>query len=167
MAVYTYKTGQAKRKDFKVAWAGAKKGGLLLLGKGVEDMPISMNATTNENDDVLGNHVYEVASYAETMTIDPVYVDGNDEYSTWLNDIVYYRKTLDEVRTSYVGYEDYVTDETGNMRAWKQDAVVNITDFATGLTGVNIPHEVHFVDERTFGHIDKSTGEFVEDDLGA
>lgn len=167
MAVYTYKTGQAKRKDFKVAWAGGKDGSLLLLGKGVEDMPISMNATTNEKDDVLGNHVYEVANYAETMTIDPVYVDGNDEYSTWLNDIVYYRKTLDEVRTPYVGYEDYVTDETGNMRAWKQDAVVNITDFAAGLTGVNIPHEVHFVGERTFGHIDKSTGEFVEDDLGA
>ena len=71
------------------------------------------------------------------------------------------------IETSYVGYEDYVTDETGNMRAWKQDAVVNITDFATGLTGVNIPHEVHFVDERTFGHIDKSTGKFVEDDMGA
>ena len=66
-----------------------------------------------------------------------------------------------------MGYEDYVTDETGNMRAWKQDAAVNITDFATGLTGVNIPHEVHFVGERTFGHIDKSTGEFVEDNLGA
>lgn len=167
MAEYTYKTGQAKRKDFKVAWAGGDDDNLLLLGKGVEDMPISMNANTEEGDDVLGNHTYNVASYAETMTIDPIYVDGSDKYSQWLNDIVYYRKTMDEVRTSYVGYEDYVTDATGNMRAWKQDAVVNITDFASGLSGVNIPHEVHFVDERTYGHIDKTTGKFVDDSLGA
>ena len=162
MAVYTYKTGQAKRKDFKVAWAGGKGGKLLLLGKGVEDMPISMNATTSENDDVLGNHVYEVTSYAETMTIDPVYVDGNDEYSTWLNDIVYYRKTLDEVRTSYVGYEDYVTDEIPPNVAEVQ-ALFRFSH----RSGLHIPHEVHFVGERTFGHIDKSTGEFVEDSLGA
>ena len=167
MATYTYKTGQAKRKDFKVAWAGGKDGGLLLLGKGVEDMPVSMNANTKEGDDVLGNHTFNVTGYAESMTIDPVYVDGNDDYSMWLDDIVYYRKTMDEVRTTYVAYYDYCTDTTGNMRAWKQDAVIVITDFATGLDGVNIPHEVHFVDERTFGHIDKSTGAFVEDDLGA
>lgn len=167
MPEYTYREGQAKRKDFKIAWAGGSNDKLLLLGKGVEDMPMSMNATTNENDDVLGNHVYEVASYAETMTIDPIYVDGTDEYSQWLNDIVYYRKTLDEVRTPYVGYEDYVVDSEGNMRAWKQYAVVNITDFASGLSGVNIPHEVHFVDERIFGHIDKTSGKFVEDSIGA
>lgn len=167
MPEYTYKPGQAKRKDFKVAWAGGDDNKLLLLGKGVEDLPMSMNANTKENDDVLGNHVYEVSSYAETMTIDPVYVDGNDKYSMWLNDIVHYRKTLDEVRTPYVGYEDYVTDSAGNMRAWKQDAIVNITEFATGLTGVNIPHEVHFVNERIYGHIDNTSGKFVEDSLEA
>lgn len=167
MATYSYKTGQAKRKDFKVAWAGGDDDTLMLLGKGVEDMPISMNANATENDDVLGNHVYEISSYAETMTIDPIYVDGSDKYSQWLNDLVYYRKTLDECRTTFVGYEDYMTDTTGNMRAWKQDAVANVTDFASGLNGVNIPHEVHFVDERTFGHIDKTTGKFVEDALEA
>lgn len=167
MAEYTYRAGQAKRKDYKIAWAGSEDGELLLLGKGAEDLPMSMNANTVENDDVLGNHVYEISSYAETITIEPTYVDGNDKYSQWLNDIVYYRKTLDELRTTYVGYEDYVTDSTGNMRAWKQDAVVNITDFASGLNGVNIPHEVHFVDDRVFGHIDKTSGKFVEDSLEA
>lgn len=167
MAEYTCKAGQAKRKDFKVAWAGGDEDTLLLLGKGVEDMPISMNAHTNENDDVLGSHVFEISAYAETMAIDPIYVDGNDKYSQWLNDLVYYRKTLDECRTSFVGYEDYMTDSTGNMRAWKQNAVVNVTDFASGLSGVNIPHEVHFVDERIYGHIDKTSGKFVEDSLEA
>lgn len=167
MATYSYKEGQAKRKDFKIAWAGGKDGSLLLIGKGVEDMPMTMNGNVVESDDVLGNHVYEISSYAETITVDPMYVDGTDEYSQWLNDAVYYRKTLHELETPFVGYEDYVTDTSGNMRAWKQNAVVNITDFASGLTGVSIPHEIHFVGNRLYGHINKATGQFEEDSISA
>ena len=49
-----------KRKDFMVFWIvdGSDnvtgKENLEIIGKGVEDMPISMNAETEESQDVLG-----------------------------------------------------------------------------------------------------------------
>ena len=61
MATWTYAEGEAKRKDFMVFWvmdgnaSTIKKDTIEIIGKGVEDMPISMNPETEESQDVLGN----------------------------------------------------------------------------------------------------------------
>ena len=39
---------------------------LEIIGKGVEDMPISMNPETEEIQDVLGNNNYDITGYADT-----------------------------------------------------------------------------------------------------
>ena len=72
MAKWTYAAGEAKRKDFMVFWIvdGSDnvtgKENLEIIGKGVEDMPISMNAETEESQDVLGNNNYDITGYAES-----------------------------------------------------------------------------------------------------
>ena len=59
MATWTYADGEAKRKDFMVFWitdgstTNIAKDKLEIIGKGVEDMPISMNPETEESQDVL------------------------------------------------------------------------------------------------------------------
>ena len=71
MAVtWTYAEGDAKRKDFMVFWItdgsieAVTKSNIEIIGKGIEDMPISMNAETEESQDVLGNNNYEITGYA-------------------------------------------------------------------------------------------------------
>ena len=54
VATWTYADGEAKRKDFMVFWitdestTNITKDKLEIIGKGVEDMPISMNPETEE-----------------------------------------------------------------------------------------------------------------------
>ena len=86
MATWTYADGEAKRKDFMVFWitdgstTNITKDKLEIIGKGVEDMPISMNPETEESQDVLGNNNYDITGYAESMTVDPTNVSG-DRYA--------------------------------------------------------------------------------------
>ena len=56
------------------------------------------------------------------------------------------------------------------FRAWIQEGVVELADFASGMNGVSTSHTVHFVGPRTLGTLtvteDSATFEKDADDLG-
>lgn len=169
MPTWTYAEGDAKRKDFMVFWItdGEKetisKTNLEIIGKGIEDMPISMNAETEESQDVLGNNNYEITGYAESMTVDPLNVSGESKYAQKIDELMETRATLSELHLQYLCVKKYKTDESGKMRAWIQEGVVELGDFAGGLKGVSASHTVHYVGDRTFGVVDPSTMDFTKD----
>lgn len=166
---WTYATGEAKRKDFMTFWVvdgnaeNVAKANLEIIGKGVEDMPISQNATTEESDDVLGNHNFSITSYAKSMTVDPMKVSGDSKYSQKLDELEENQATLDELELLYLCVKRYKTDSSGNMRAWLQKGVVEITDFAPGLEGVSGTHTIHYVGDRTLGSVNPTTMVFTAD----
>lgn len=169
MATWTYASGEAKRKDFMVFWVkdgnveSISKENIEIIGKGVEDMPISMNAETEESQDVLGNNNFAITGYAESMEVDPMNVSGESEYSQKIDQLMEERATLSDLELYYLCVKRYKTNETGAMRAWVQKGVVELGDFAGGLRGVSGTHTVHYVGDRILGAVDVSTMGFTPD----
>lgn len=166
---WNYAESEAKRKDFMTFWVidgdvdNITKTNLEIIGKGVEDMPISQSANTEETDDVLGNHQFSVTSYAKSMTVDPLKVSGASKYSQKIDELEETQATLDELELTYLCVKRYKTDASGNMRAWVQKGVVEITDFAPGLEGVSGTHTIHYVGDRTLGVVNPETMAFTPD----
>lgn len=166
---WTYAAGEAKRKDFMVFWItdgdteAITKTNLEIIGKGVEDMPISMNPETEESQDVIGNNNYDITGYAESMTVDPLNVSGESKYAQKIDELMETRATLSDLHLQYLCVKRYKTDSTGNMRAWVQEGVVELGDFAGGLKGVSATHTVHYVGDRTLGTVNPETMAFTAD----
>lgn len=166
---WNYASGDAKRKDFMVFWITdgktdeITKGNLEIIGKGIEDMPISMNPETEESQDVVGNNNYAITGYAESMAVDPLNVSGESKYSQKIDQLMEERATLTDLELQYLCVKKYKTDETGKMRAWVQKGVVELGDFAGGLKGVSGSHTVHYVGNRTLGSVDPDTMAFTAD----
>lgn len=160
---------RGKRKDFMVFWitdgnaTNITKDKLEIIGKGVEDMPISMNPDTEESQDVLGNNNYDITGYSESMTVDPTNVSGESKYAQKIDTLMEERATLSDLRLKYLCVKRYKTDDTGKMRAWVQEGVVELGDFAGGLKGVSAAHTVHYVGDRTLGAVDPKTMTFTAD----
>lgn len=173
MATWTYAEGEAKRKDFMVFWITdgetdtVGKSNLEIIGKGVEDMPISMNPETEESQDVLGNNNYDITGYAESMTVDPLNVSGESKYAQKIDELMETRATLSDLHLQYLCVKRYKTDSNGKMRAWIQEGVVELGDFASGLKGVSATHTVHYVGDRILGSVDPSTMAFTSDSDGS
>lgn len=169
MPQWNYAEGDAKRKDFMTFWITdnntetISKSNLAIIGKGIEDMPISSNAETEESQDVLGNNNYEITGYAKSMTVDPMKISGDNKYSQHLDDLFERDATLSELHNFYLCVKRYKTDASGKARAWVQEGVVEPGDFASGLAGVSTSHTVHYVGAKTFGVVDLDTLEFTPD----
>lgn len=177
---WIYDQGDAKRKDFAVAYIiGAKnqeealaltKEKIELIGKGIEDMAMSYAAETDEAQDILGNNNYEIVAYAPSMTVDPLKVNGEVKYSQFIDEAFEKQATLTDLHVWYVCFKRYKKNEQGAFRAWIQEGVVELADFASGMNGVSTSHTVHFVGPRTLGTLavteDSATFEKDADDLG-
>lgn len=167
---WKYAENEAKRKDFAVYWVtdgqsdAISKTNLEIIGKGIEDMPVSMNPQTEETQDILGNNNFAVTGYAETMTVDPLNVRGESTYSQHIDELMERRATLDELENYYLCIKRYKTNEAGEMRAWVQKGIVELGDFASGLEGVSATHTVRFVGERVLGAVDPATMTFTPDE---
>ena len=172
MAEWTYAKGDAKRKDFMTFWIknGNTKSvtseNLAIIGKGIEDMPISANVETEESQDVLGNNNFEITGYAKSMTVEPMKVSGEDEYSQHIDELMETDATLSELHNQYLCVKRYKTDESGKARAWIQEGVIEPGDFASGLAGVSTSHTVHYVGPKTLGVVDLESMTFTADGAG-
>ena len=175
-----YRVFVKKRKDFAVAYIiGAKnqeealaltKEKIELIGKGIEDMAMSYAAETDEAQDILGNNNYEIVAYAPSMTVDPLKVNGEVKYSQFIDEAFEKQATLTDLHVWYVCFKRYKKNEQGAFRAWIQEGVVELADFASGMNGVSTSHTVHFVGPRTLGTLtvteDSATFEKDADELG-
>lgn len=170
---WTYKEGEAERKDFMVFWVTdgktetVSKENLEIIGKGIEDMPISANATTEESDDVIGNHNFSITNYAKSMEVDPLKISASSKYAQKIDELEETGATLDKLELLYLCVKRYKTDAQGNMRAWLQKGVVELGDFAGGLQGVSASHTVHYVGERRLGKVSAEDMTFTADDDAA
>ncbi len=169
---WNYADGDAKRKDFMTFWIvdGNTKAitsdNLAIIGKGIEDMPISSNTETEESQDVLGNNNFDITGYAKSMTVDPLKVSGDDRYSQHIDELNERDATQSELHAWYLCVKRYKTNDEGKARAWYQEGVIEPGDFASGLNGVATAHTVHYVGGKTFGVVDLDTMEFTADGAG-
>ena len=125
---WTFKEGEAERKDFMVFWV----------------IDGNTDAVSKENQDVLGNNNFAITGYAKSMEVDPLKVSGTSKYAQKIDELEETGATLDKLELLYLCVKRYKTNESGDMRAWLQKGVVELGDFSGGLQGVSASHTVHF-----------------------
>lgn len=99
--------------------------------------------------------------------MDPIYVEGGNKFSEWLDNLEETNAILDDAVGTFVVVKMYKTTEESKYVAWKQQAVVELTGFGGDTKGVNAPCTLHWIGERTMGTFDPSTKKFTADGAGA
>ena len=161
----TIKTGKAKRKE--LAFFFKTEDTLEIIGKGIEEASISPSAEIESVTDILGNTETTLSSYEKTTELDPVYVEGGNHYSEWLDTLEETGAVLDDAIGTFVVVKMYKTTGENKYVAWEQRAVVELTGFGGDTKGVNLPHTLHWIGERTMGTFDPAAKKFTADGAGA
>lgn len=164
------KTGKALRKHFALLYeAGtASASDLEIIGKGIEDISISQNANVEKTSDVLGNNEVILDKYEKSTDLDPIYVEGGNKFSEFLDEVEERQLTGDKVVKDFVWVKLYKEVDSANKtyRAWKQSAVVELTNFGGDTKGVSAPCTLHWIGDRTYGTVkvteDSSSGKLVK-----
>lgn len=160
----TIKTGKAKRKE--LAFFYKTENTLEIIGKGIEEASISPSAEIESVTDILGNTETTLSSYEKTTDLDPVYLEGGNKFSEWLDTLEETDAILDDAVGTFVVVKLYKTTEETKYVAWEQQAVVELTGFGGDTKGVNLPCTLHWIGERTMGTFNPSTKQFTADDAG-
>lgn len=161
----TIKTGKAKRKE--LAFFYKTEDTLEIIGKGIEEASISPSAEIESVTDILGNTETTLSSYEKTTDLDPIYLEGGNKFSEWLDTLEETDAILDDAVGTFVVVKLYKTTEETKYVAWEQQAVVELTGFGGDTKGVNLPCTLHWIGERTMGTFNPSTNQFTADDAGA
>ena len=160
----TIKTGKAKRKE--LAFFYKTENTLEIIGKGIEEASISPSAEIESGTDILGNTETTLSSYEKTTDLDPIYLEGGNKFSEWLDTLEETDAILDDAVGTFVVVKLYKTTEETKYVAWEQQAVVELTGFGGDTKGVNLPCTLHWIGERTMGTFNPSTKQFTADDAG-
>lgn len=161
----TIKTGKAKRKE--LAFFYKTEDTLEIIGKGIEEASISPSAEIESVTDILGNTETTLSSYEKTTDLDPIYLEGGNKFSEWLDTLEETDAILDDAVGTFVVVKLYKTTEKTKYVAWEQQAVVELTGFGGDTKGVNLPCTLHWIGERTMGTFDPSTKQFTAGGAGA
>ncbi|HIW14912.1 MAG TPA: hypothetical protein H9691_05660 [Firmicutes bacterium] len=160
----TIKTGKAKRKELAFFYKTEET--LEIIGKGIEEASISPSAEIESVTDILGNTETTLSSYEKTTDLDPIYLEGGNKFSEWLDTLEETDAILDDAVGTFVVVKLYKTTEETKYVAWEQQAVVELTGFGGDTKGVNLPCTLHWIGERTMGTFNPSTKQFTADDAG-
>lgn len=160
----TIKTGKAKRKE--LAFFYKTEDTLEIIDKGIEEASISPSAEIESVTDILGNTETTLSSYEKTTDLDPIYLEGGNKFSEWLDTLEETDAILDDAVGTFVVVKLYKTTEETKYVAWEQQAVVELTGFGGDTKGVNLPCTLHWIGERTMGTFNLSTKQFTADDAG-
>ncbi len=161
----TIKIGKAKRKE--LAFFFKTEDTLEIIGKGIEEASINPSATVESTNDILGNTETVLSSYEKTTDLDPIYVEGGNKFSEFLDNLEETNAILDDAVGTFVVVKMYKTTEETKYVAWEQKAIVELTGFGGDTKGVNAPCTLHWIGERTMGTFDPSTKQFTADGAGA
>ncbi len=149
--------GKALRKHFALLYDCGSE--LEIIGKGIEDMSIAQNANVETKSDVLGHNETILDKYEKSTDLDPIYVEGGNKFSEFLDEVEEQNLTGDSVEKDFVWVKIYkpITSKENTYKAWKQSAVVELTSFGGDTKGVSAPCTLHWIGERTHGTVTVST----------
>lgn len=151
---YAIASGKALRKHFALFYA-SDANTLEIIGKGIEDMSIAPNANVETTSDILGNNETILDKYEKSTDIDPIYVEGGNKFSEFLDEIEERELTGDAVVKEFIWVKLYkpLSGSTTKFKAWKQKAVVELTNFGGDTKGVSAPCTLHWIGGRTHGSV--------------
>lgn len=108
-----------------------------LIGKGIDELSVSMNGTFEQKKDIIGNVTTSDTGYQPQVGVEPYHADPEDSIYEFLKDIAMNRKSGDEckVKMLEVLIEDTVDEQHD---AWEEDAKIEITSYGGDTSGLGI-----------------------------
>lgn len=124
-----------------------------ILGKGVEDSAIELNAETEETMDILGNNESSVTGWKPSQSFDPHTVRGGSKLAFKLHDIWMNNKpellSQFEIMTVY----SYVGDSSDGYDADIQTGCTINIEKIGGSAYVDMPITINYSNEKTRGTV--------------
>lgn len=141
-----------------------------LIGNGIEDMGHTLGYTTETIKDVTGVSRTTITTGEETLPVTPIGIDPQYEWAKWIQMAILRKFELSQLEVGIMGVSTNIT-VGGKPFAWKQNTMVEPTEWATGNAELNAGATFHMVGKRTYGTMDETavgdkfvpeTGEPVE-----
>lgn len=151
--------GAIKREEFKI-FADVGTGSSPeweLQGSRIEDMSLEMNPNVETIMDVTGSTEVTLDKYEKQTNVSPYYAKRESKMAAWLYNVVREEKTLTDVEKTFCCVNIFAGSD-GAFDAWTQKAVVAVQSFGGNTKGVQIPYNLHWIGEKTFGTAAISNG---------
>lgn len=159
-------TGKIKREEFKLFAdiSGTATPEWELIGSGVEDMSLAMNPNVTTVTDVTGETVTSLDKYEKQTDVSPVRAKRDSKLFAVLYDIVKEEKTLSDVEHNFLCVNIFDSTTSGEVTvyaAWTQKAVVAVQNYGGSTEGLDIPFNLHWFGEKTYGAFNPTTKAFT------
>lgn len=145
-------TGAVKRAEFKLfADVGeADTPEWELQGDRIEELSLEMNPNVETVTDVTGVTATTLDKYEEQTSVEPYYAKRESKLFAWLYSVVRDKKTLTDVEKTFCCVNIFAGSE-GQYDAWTQKAIVAVQSYGGNTKGLQIPYNIHWIGERTYG----------------
>ena len=109
-----------------------------------------MNPNVETVTDVTGVTATTLDKYEEQTTVEPYYAKRESKLFAWLYSVVRNKKTLTDVEKNFCCVNIFAGSE-GQYDAWTQKAIVAVQSYGGNTKGLQIPYNIHWIGERTYG----------------
>lgn len=151
-ATFITGTGRIKREEFKLfADVGtADSPAWELQGSRIEELSLEMNPNIETVRDITGITDTVLDSYDKQTSVSPYYAKRDSKMAQWLYNVVREEKTLSDVEKTFCCVNIFAGAE-GSYDAWTQTAIVAVQSYGGDTKGLQIPYNLHWIGEKTFG----------------
>lgn len=147
-------TGYVKREEFKLFAdvAASTPAEWELQGDKVEELSLEMNPNVETVTDVTGITSTTLDRYEVQTSLAPYRAKRESKLFAILYDIVKNQKTLSDVERNFLCVNIFALDST-EYEAWTQKGVIAVQSYGGGTQGLDIPYNIHWIGERTYGTV--------------
>lgn len=132
-----------------------------LLGKDLEEYIVEMNANVETKNNILGETSVTLDSYQPQASVEPYYAEVGDPMFDRLQRIVDDRQTMGDLWTETLEVHLWEEGTSGVYDAYKEDAVIEISNYGGDTTGYQISYNLHSTGNRIKGTYDTKTKKFT------
>lgn len=149
--------GDIKRAEFKmfvdVSEAGdGSAAEWEIIGKKIEDMSLEMNPNVETLTDITGEVQTTLDKYEKQTSVSPYYAKRESKMAAWLYNVVREERTLSDVERTFLCVNIFAGADS-KFDAWTQRAVVAVQSYGGDTKGLQIPYNIHWIGEKTFGTV--------------
>ncbi|MEG1752529.1 MAG: hypothetical protein RR234_01315 [Christensenella sp.] len=140
---------------------GSGAAAYVLLGKNLEEYTAELSAEIEKHKNILGENSIILSSYEKSGTVEPYYAEKGDTLFTRLQAIIDGSLVLDDCNTDIIEVKLWETPTAGAYPAIKENAVIEVSSYGGDNTGYQIPFNIHYTGEKTYGTFDPKTKAFT------
>lgn len=147
-------TGYVKREEFKLFAdvSATETPEWELQGDKVEELALEMNPNVTTVTDVTGVTSTTLDKYEVQTSVAPYRAKRESKLFAILYDIVKNLKTLSDVERNFLCVNIF-SEDAGEYDAWTQKGVIAVQSYGGGTEGLDIPYNIHWIGERTYGTV--------------